>query len=488
MTKIAQMILLLIIAIQVSAQSRKENLNTFFSTLSKNGQFNGNVLIAENGNIIYEKSFGYADLSSKRLNTKQTSFAIASITKTFTSTAILQLKQEGKLKLDDTVSKFLPDFPYKEVTIKHLLSHTAGLPIYDSLFFSYIPNHPDTVFKNKDLIPAFILKKAPLIFKPGEDFSYNNVNYNILALVVEKLSGKSFESYLEEHIFKPSGMTNTSLSRFFRREDKELSKRYNFKFPYSDKPQLVDTVSEFRIMSHFDFQGQGDIISTTHDLLNYSRALESRSLIDEANLKEAFTPVKLRNGKDNAQRYALGWITREDTSLGEIVKHDGGMPGGRTMLLKNLTKHQTIILFDNNGNNVVPIADHALSILNGLAIEKPKKSVSRIYGITMANLGVNAGNKVIERIRKDTVNYYLSEGQINDLGYAFLFNNKEMEAEAAFKKNTQLFPLSWNVYDSYAEVLLRKGNKADAIKMYQKSVELNAANENGKKVLEQLLK
>ena len=486
--KIKLTILLLIFAIPISAQSKKDNLDAFFSRLSLNGQFNGNVLIAENGKIQYEKSFGYADFSTHRKNTAETSFPVASITKTFTSTAILQLKQQGKLKLEDPVSKFLPDFPYKQVTIKQLLSHTAGLPIIDSLFFSFIPNHPDTVFTNKDLIPSFISKKAPLIFKPGEDFSYNNVNYNILALIIEQLSGLSFASYLKKYIFIPAGMTNTSLSNFLSRNDKNLLKRYNFKYPYSDKPQWADTLAEFKLMYRINFQGHGDMISTTHDLLKYDIALYNGKLIDRGNLKEAFIPIKLSNGKDNIQRYALGWITRQDTSIGEIVKHDGGSPGLRTMLLRNPGRHQTIIMFDNTANNVIPIADSALLILNGKNVQKPKMSGSRSYGIIMANNGIKAAEQLMEKIKKDSLNYYLSEDELNALGYAFMFANRDIEAETVFYKITQLFRSSWNAYDSYAEILLKAGKKQEAIKMYQKSMQLNPANENGKKVLEQLLR
>lgn len=486
--KLGLLVLLFIVTTHIFAQNKQKGLDEYFSALSQNQQFNGNVLIAENGKIVYEKSFGYADYSDKRINTAQSSFPMASITKTVTSTAILQLKEKGKLQLNDRVSKFLPDFPYTEVTIKQLLSHTSGLPIYDTLFYAMIAEHPDTVFTNKDIIPAFISKKASLIFKPGEDFSYNNVNYNILALIVEKITGLSFESYLKKYIFLPAGMKNTSLSLFFKRKDNNLSNRYYLKDPYTDQVRRADTAAEFKIIYSFNFQGHGDIISTAHDLLKYDEALYNGSLLSNATLKEVFSPVKLANGKDNIQRYALGWITREDTSMGEIVKHDGGLPGGRTMLLRNITRHQTIIIFDNTANNVIPIADNALSILNGKIIEKPKQSGARIYGVTLAYNGPEAAEKALTKIKKDTLNYYLNEEEINSLGYAFMLNNKDFEAETTFKQNTQLFPLSWNTYDSYAEILLKHGKKQDAVKMYQKSIALNPKNENGKKVLSELLR
>lgn len=472
----------------VVAQNKQKELDNFFSTLSQNQQFNGNVLIAENGTIVYEKSFGYADFSTKRPNTANTSFPIASITKTFTSTAILQLKEKGKLQLEDAVIKILSDFPYPDITIKQLLSHTAGLPIYDSLFFLLIHDHPDTVFLNRDLIPAFISQKAALVFKAGNDFSYNNVNYNILALIIEKISGLSFESYLKKYIFNPAGMTNTSLSNFFYRKDNNLSKRYRLKYLFSDKLEWVDTSAEFKIMYRLNFQGHGDIISTVNDLLKYDMALYNGRLLSDASLKEAFTPVLLNDGRNNVERYGLGWINKEDTSMGKIVEHDGGLPGGRSILLRNITRHQSIILFDNTANNVIPIAYDALRILNDEKIGKPKKSAARIYGIALAYNGLKAAHKVLTKITGDTLNYYLSENEFNSLGYAFSSNNKNAEALTAFKQNTQLFPLSWNVYDSYGEALLNNGKKEEAIKMYQKSVELNPDNENGKKVLQKILK
>lgn len=351
-----------------------------------------------------------------------------------------------------------------------------------------IPTHPDTVFINKDLIPAFISQKAALVFKPGDDFSYNNVNYNILALIIEKISGLSFEAYLNKYIFDPAGMTNTTLSKFFYRKDKNLSKRYRLKYPFSYKMEWIDTAAEFKIIYRFNFHGHGDIISTASDLLKYDMALYNGSLLNDASLKEAFTQVMLNDGNKNIQRYGLGWINKEDTLIGKIVEHDGGLPGGRSILLRNITRHQTIILFDNTANNVIPIADDALKILNGENIDKPKKSGARIYGIALAYNGLKAADKVLIKIKKDTLNYYLSENEINSLGYAFLSTNKNEEAATTFKTNTWLFPLSWNAYDSYGEVLLNNGKKEEAIKMYQKSIELNPENENGKKVLQKLLK
>lgn len=471
--------------------SRTKALDNYFSALHKNKQFNGNVLIAEKGKIIYEKSFGYADLEVKRLNNKNSSFPIASITKTITSTAVLQLKDKGKLKITDLVTKYIPEFPYPTLTIKHLLSQTSGMPILDDIFFPVTDKAPDTLLTNADLLSTLIREKLPLRSQPDEEFLYNNINFNILALLVERVSGLPFGEYLDKYVFKPARMSSSSLSHFFSRNDKNLSNLYAFKHTYSAKIEKPDTSAEFntsRGIYRFNLSGHGDIISNTHDLLRYDQALYKGKLLKTATLKEAFTPVKLKNGTYGNQRYGLGWVIPPDTLLGKIVRHDGGLPGGRTILLRNTDRYQTIILFDNNANNVIPYANNALNILNYISVPRPKKNAAKIYGTSLANPGLTDSKLTLLKLRNDTLTYHFDEDEMNSLGYEFMADQQIENALQVFKTNIELFPSSWNVYDSYAEVLLEQGRKEDAIKYYQKSVELNPENENGRKILKNLVK
>lgn len=472
-------------------QTKIDSIDHYFSKLHQNQQFNGNVLIADHGKIIYQKSFGYADFATERLNTKESTFPIASITKTVTSTAVLQLKDKGKLNINDLITKYLPNFPYKTITIRNLLSQTSGLPIYDDLFFPLTVNHPDTVFNNKDIMQRLIKAKLPLVFQPNEDYSYNNLNYNILALIVEKISGLSFKAYLQKNIFNPAGMSNTSLSKFFSRSDKKLSLGYGFKHNYNGKMERPDTTAEShgtKGMYRFNFEGHGDLISNTADLLKYDKALYNGTLLKASTLTEAFTTAKLSNGKESPYGYGLGWISLKDPVVGDMVRHDGGLPGFRSELLRNITRHQTVILFDNASNNVIPLAYNAMKILNGVHVPAPKISGSKIYGVALAESSAMEASKVLAKLKEETNIYYLDENELNDLGYEFMGNNKAENALAIFKLNTELFPANWNVYDSYGEILLKEGKKEEAIKMYQKSVELNPANENGKNILKEIVK
>ena len=181
--KIGVVLFLLTTGVNLNSQKKVSDLNNYFTKLAENKQFNGNVLVAENGKIIYEKSFGSADYSIKKPNTGSTSFPIASITKTFTSIAILQLREKGKLQLIEPYIKYLPDFPYPSVTLKQLLSHTSCIP--SSAFYRFLDSLrkiKDTFFTNADVIPAFIAMKKPLMGEPKQEgdrstFAYSNINY-----------------------------------------------------------------------------------------------------------------------------------------------------------------------------------------------------------------------------------------------------------------------------------------------------------------------
>lgn len=485
--KLACLLFITAIAFNATAQDKAKTLAQYFTALAANNRFNGNILVAENGKIVYEHSFGYADLSTKKPNTASSTFPIASITKTITATAILQLKEQGKLQITDPVTKFLPDFPYPNVTIRHLLSHTSGVPDYGQLFFKIIDQHPDTVFTNKDIIPAAIAGKLPLNFQPGDEFSYNNVNFNILAMIVEKLSGQSFETYIARHIFEPAGMRSITSSEFFSREDKHLSKLYRYRYTWSPALEKADTAAEFRRLYNFNFKGHGDMITTARDLLKYDEALYNGKLLNEATLKEAFTPVKLSNGKDNAQRYGLGWGTRYDSAFGESVLHTGGIPGLRAILLRDISTHQTIIVFDNTANDTYSMAYQALKMLNGTVPLKPAKNGTREYAITLVKDGRTAGNKLLTSIERDTANYVLTEEDLNVLGYDFMNASMDTAAYEVFKANVSIYPGSWNVYDSYGELLAKMGKKEEAISMYKKSIDLNGDNDNGRKILAKLI-
>jgi CubicO group peptidase (beta-lactamase class C family) len=498
--------LLLILAYSnLFAQRGQSNLKEYFSRLRDNQQFNGNILVAEKGQLVYEQSFGYADFANKTLNSTNTVFPIASLSKTITATGILQLEQSGKLKISDPVIKYLKEFPYPTITVKHLLSHTSGLPAYNAFFDSLKEQQPGRVFKNSDFIRGLVTNKKPLIYQPGERGNYDNINYIVLALLIEEISGISYSDYIEKYVLKPAGMFQTTFYGLAKQY--AASGKSNFAFPHIQPHLYSDTLVKANTVPYivsywtaYDFNGFGDYISTIHDLLKYDQAYYNGSLLDSKKLEEVFTPVKLNNGLVNPLNIGLGWLVDKDTSLGKIVYHSGAATGLSCVLVRNISRHQTIIVYDNAHYNAYEIAMNAMKILNGIPVPSPKKSVARIYARLLLKYGAGAARDTVNRLIPDTLNYRVSEYEINLLGYDFMggVNNpnpyrfpeehKYAEAIETFKLNTELFPESWNVYDSYGEALVVVGRKEEAIKMYRKSIELNPKNEGGKKALELLIK
>lgn len=466
-------------------------LNSYFNALYQARQFNGNVLIAEKGKIIYEQSFGYADFSAKKANTKNTSFPVASITKTFTSIAILQLQEKGKLEINDLFIKYFPAFPYPSISIKQLLSHTSRLP--SSSFYGFLDSLQkikDTFYTNQDVIPALIAMNKPLLETGKGDraaFSYSNLNYYLLALLIEKLSGMPYGSYIKKYIFSPAGMEHSSLSEFYFGIDKNLCREQKYRFLFSGIPERIDTAAEnLKIFKTYNLKGHGDIVSTVEDLFKYDQALYNGTLLKESSLHLAFHAISPGTPDDSG--YGLGWSIGHDSTKGKEVHHHGGGIGIEAMLVRNIARHQTVILFDNTKNFAFYTAMNALDILNGKKPPLVKPSVAKFYGKTLVNEGIPAARILLERLRKDTVNYLLTEDGMNVLAYQLMWNNINDKAMEVFQTNLELFPDSWNSYDSYGEILVKMGRKEEAIKMYQRSIELNPKNEGGKKMLTELLR
>jgi CubicO group peptidase (beta-lactamase class C family) len=472
-----------------------------FNSLYSYRQINGNVLIAEKGNIIYAKSFGYADIEKKIPNNDGSEFTLASISKIFTSTAILQLRDKGKLKLDDHFVKYFPDFPYPEITIRNLLSHTSGLPDYD-LYEEQINKNPDKIFSNKDILHSLKNWKEPLHFKAGEKWEYSNTNFCLLALLVEKLSGFEFKKYIQKYIFTPAKMNNTYFQTDVTNKT-DIQKAINYEYPwlFSVKQENVDDLPKYRwrLYNASGFVGQGNIITTTEDLLKFDHALYLGKIIKPSTLVEAFKPTKLNTGENayaniglGKASYGLGWFILDDTTSGKIVWHTGGQPGGLGIFVRNITKMQTVIMFDNTFNkSLFGNGFKVMAILNDNPIKILKTSMIQDYGISLVEKGVDAAFCRLSELRADSTHYYLDEGDMNELGLQLLYAGKfeghnELSLEV-LKLNTLLFPLGFNTYDSYGEALAKLGKVKEAIFMYNKSLELNPKNEGGRKALNELL-
>jgi len=462
-------------------------MDSVFNAQSGNGLLMGNLLVAEHGTVVYQRSFGYRDLSKKIPNTASSAFALASVSKQFTSTAVLQLKEKGKLRLDDHLTQYFPDFPFPEITLRHLLTHTSGLPDYE-LFDGLIEKEPDRIFTNKDIIPALKLWSKGLYFKPGDGWQYSNMNYCLLALLIEKLSGETLQSYLTKNIFKPAGMRHTYIENLLiKKNNPDRTVNYEYPSYYATRLVLVDSIADDHqmIFNLGGFYGQGGLTTTADDLLRFDNAYFSGKLINAGNLAEAITPVKLNNGttahgKDalgdmGGCGYGYGWFVLNDTTKGRIVCHDGGRPGISTAHLHNMRTDQTVILLENAPENCNTLAVCAYHLLNREPIQIPGIPLINIYARTLVNEGADAATVKLQYLRDNPKYQMPNDWTWVQLGYQFLFGKTKQIplAVEALKTASLLYPDNWYISQGYAGALEQAGKKDLAILMYKKCIAEN---------------
>ncbi|MFP5262629.1 MAG: serine hydrolase [Blastocatellia bacterium] len=324
--------LCLALAASGAAQARDSNqgltakVDEYISGLVKANQFSGAVLLARDGRVLVSKGYGFANLEDETPNTPQTRFRLGSITKQFTATAIMMLEERGKLSVQDSICKYVEDCPqaWQAVTIRHLLSHTSGVPNFTSF-----PEYPKTMMQPAtvdSLIARF--KDKPLDFQPGERWSYSNSGYVLLGHVIEKLSGKSYEAFLQENIFDPLKMTNTgydSPARIIKHRAAGYMPRGNVLI---NAPYLDMTIPH----------AAGALYSTVEDLYLWDQALYTEKLISKKSFDAMFTPVK--------NDYGYGWGINKQYGLTRI-SHGGGINGFVTYISRYPEAKAVVIVLSN---------------------------------------------------------------------------------------------------------------------------------------------
>ena len=316
------------------------------------GAFNGVWLYAENGEIVSKGACGFRDAENKLPMEEDTIFEMASITKMFTGTAVMLLVREGKLNLDDDYRKFFPDYPYPGVTVRHLLTHTSGMPDDFSIEAWVCP-----VWEKEKRIPPcsevlrFIRESGEKAdHAPGETFRYTDVGYCLLAELVEKLSGDSFEDFIKENILEPAGMKDSAI--YHTRRDGRPSDRIARNMVLEGDEYVPSDVSENSapyVVGSDGMNGCDYLYTTIFDMLAWDRALREEKVLTLEEQKIMYTPVKLTGGEDyvdeDGEGYGFGWGIRSDKDHGLIVSHSGGMPGLETWFERYVDEDRTFIIF-----------------------------------------------------------------------------------------------------------------------------------------------
>ncbi len=324
---------------QAMVAQRTQQADKVFTGLSRNG-LNGVVLYAEQGELVYEEAFGWRDLNKRHKDSIRIddAFQLSSDSKMFTAEAVMLLKADGKLDYDDDIRKYIPEIPYAGVTIRHLLTHCSGLPRYDSMADEFWPDRKKP-FSNEALI-AMLAEKTPDPYgTPGGGYFYNNINYALLASVVERASGQHFEDFMRERIFEPCGMTHSYI--YSMRDDTAVSLYMPVEVHGHDMYRSGPVKAQNDYLN--GVMGDKIMFSTVEDLYRYNQALDQALLLPDSLQREAFMPGS-PNWK-NDENYGFGW--RMSKEHPNAYFHFGWWKGYRSLIVRDVAHRRFLAILTN---------------------------------------------------------------------------------------------------------------------------------------------
>lgn len=474
-----------VLPIMLAAEDKATKIDELMSAYHEQGRLEGSVLVAEHGKVIYKKGFGLANREWSIPNATDTRYDVGSLTKSFTAVLVLQLVEQGKLRLDGKIIDYLPNYRKdtgSKITIHHLLSHTSGLPPFWTREF--VRQHGRNEFDRDYFVKTFC--SGDLEFEPGTGSRYSDTNYYLLGRIIEKVRGKTYAQAKEEDLFKPLGMKNSGYYShekiIHRRASGYIKTRRGYRNSPFNNREIVDAA--------------GASYTTVEDLFLYDQALYTDKVLSKKYrdmLFKTYAPSHLsrRFNMDFGYGWYLGKVPIGQSKDSLLVAHAGGNNAGFTAVIYRLMKNKNFIAILTNAGpdffneKLHEMCAKIISILYDRPYDLPKRSIAEVLGATISQKGIEAA---IQQYRefKNQDSYSIKERDLNRLGYDLLRRNKIEEAIVIFKINVEAFPESFNVYDSLAETYMASGEKELAIKNFKKSLELNPNNENAVRQLEKL--
>lgn len=319
-----------------SNKTKKVNkkLDSLLKRINKRHDFHGSILVAKKGKLVYQNQIGYANFRKKTKLTKASIFQLASVSKQFTATAIMMLKERNQLQLTDTITSYFPKFPYKNITIQQLLNHTSGLPNYFWVAENeWQENHPPS---NAELMNFLQTSStASLFFRPGRRFDYSNTGYFVLASIVEKISKMSYSSFLEKNIFEPLQMDN-SYAYSFKKDTIRKNQLIGYRLYRGWRHRTIPNTINDAVV------GDKNIYATNLDLLKWMNGLNSGKLISKESLAQMFTKGKTKYGRTFP--YGFGFRIRNDENK---VYHYGKWNGFSTSITQYLEEELVVIILEH---------------------------------------------------------------------------------------------------------------------------------------------
>jgi len=421
-------------AIPSIAQSLSPKIDTLMTAFEKQKSFNGSVLVARGGIVIFEKGYGYKNKKENTWNDGSTIFQIGSITKQFTSAIILQLEEKKRLSLQDKLSKYIPDYPNgDQITIEHLLTHTSGVYNYTN-DTAFMRKSAFTPISRTSLIALF--KNKPLDFHPGDKFNYSNSGYILLGYIIERVTGKSYFRVVRENIFQPLHMDH---SGFDFTDLVSVDKAIGYMPAGTGQPApIVDSSVSF---------AAGAIYTTLGDLYKWDRALYTGVISSQSSLQRAFTP--------HLSNYGFGWSI--DSAFGKkIVEHGGGIPGFVSFILRVPEDQTCVIILDNHPSQAPPgqMAGEINALLDGKPYDIP-------HGRTAIHLDTSLLQKYVGE-------YQLAPGFILTISV----ENGSLMSQATGQGKVELFAekedfFFLKVIDAQIEFMKGPDNKVEKLILHQ---------------------
>ncbi len=466
--------LLLFVAQLSVAQTKTQRLDEIMKQYHTYNMFDGSVLVAENGKVIYKNAFGMANREWNIPNTTDTKFMLGSVSKPITAILMLIQVQKGLVSLDKTISDYIPEFSKKNgsrITIRQLLSHTSGIPNYD-ITKDFFPKISRQNFTRQEYIKLFM--DSALAFEPGTRYYYSSWGYYTLGYIMEKVTGKSYAQLMKNDIFDKLGMSSSG-SYFHTQVVNKRASGYDYTLGgYSS--------ADFRDQSNT--MGTGDLYSTVEDLFKLHEALSNHTLLNKKLSDEMFTP-----GMRPAQ-YGYGWFNKQFkyTPTDSVTSnfHLGMTEGFLSFFIRiPSTNSMAVILCNSSPTDFFGIIGNLVKVLYNKPVVV-KKPVHKEMETIIAAKGVAKAVEEYQRMKKDTANYYIDWISMDFLGNQLFTLKRYEEARILFENNATEFPTRDLVLISLAKTYEELGRKEDAIIWYKKTLAINAGYEEAKNRLKEL--
>lgn len=442
-----------------------ERTDEYLNAAMKYDRFIGSVLIARDGVPVVNKGYGMASIELGVPNTPKTIFRTGSLAKQFTSMAVMQLQERGKLKTSDPICKYLDNCPaaWQPVTIRNLLTHTSGIPNYSSLP-DWDTKHTFLPYTLTEFIDLF--RSLPLQFAPGEKHKYSNSGYILLGQIIEKTSGKKYTEFVRENIFTPLQMKNTGFE-----DSREILPNRAAGYDWS-----LGTFLNTRYTYMKNSLPDGAVYSTTEDMLRWDQALYTEKLVTKKSMDEIFTPF--------LSEYAYGW-RRPKRFNREIIEHSGSINGFSAYILRSPADRLTVIVLSNSDKTSGGKAGVNLTaIALGESYKVPVAQMSDVLALTIVRDGVDKAVKQYRELKASQPDKYdLREHQLDELGWDLLENDRANDAIEILKLNIEAFPTSANAYDSLGEAYFQRKNYEPALAAFKKFLELDPKSDHAKEMI-----